>query len=206
MKTLKDVVSVLEQRLAAEIGPKGGSIIGKTESGKPIYDQHNHPAHQSFTPKDHQDASQLHQYIALSNRRKPTVEAHHWAQHEKHQQMASVPPTPHVAKIVKKIEQRISTQGPRGGEIIGKTHSGKPIYDTYSHPAHKDFTPEDHNDAGNLHYQKSMKAAFVPGGEGASAHHWYEHVKHHSVKHLSPENVERWKNKQPLQFNQPRPR
>ena len=34
-----------------------------------------------------------------------------------------------------------------GDKIIGKTKSGKLIYDTADHPAHKDFTKEDHRDA-----------------------------------------------------------
>ena len=42
-------------------------------------------------------------------------------------------------------------EGSRGGKIIGHTKSGKPIYESFSHPAHKDFTSKDHMEASNLH-------------------------------------------------------
>lgn len=48
-------------------------------------------------------------------------------------------------------------EGSRGGKIIGHTKSGKPIYDTFSHSAHKDFTHQDHYDAQNLHKKNIIK-------------------------------------------------
>jgi len=39
----------------SQIAP--GSIIGKTRSGKEIYDQVDHPAHKGFTAEDHEDAN-----------------------------------------------------------------------------------------------------------------------------------------------------
>ena len=92
MKSIKARIEELEARLASEIGPHGGKIIGRTESGKPIYDKHDHAAHKDFSAKDHKDASQLHQYMALSNQRKPTLNAHHWAQHEGHEKKSLTAP------------------------------------------------------------------------------------------------------------------
>lgn len=44
-----------------------------------------------------------------------------------------------------------SGEGSRGGKVIGHTRSGKPIYATYGHSGHKDFTAEDHADAAAVH-------------------------------------------------------
>lgn len=41
-------------------GSRGGKIIGHTKSGKPIYSDHLHPSHASFTHDDHMDASLAH--------------------------------------------------------------------------------------------------------------------------------------------------
>lgn len=54
---------------------------------------------------------------------------------------------------------RYSSTGPRGGEIIGKTKSGKPIYDSHDHPAHAGFTEDDHADAMNAHGNKLKELA-----------------------------------------------
>ena len=37
-------------------GSRGGKIIGRTKSGKPIYNKHGHPGHKDFTAADHQAA------------------------------------------------------------------------------------------------------------------------------------------------------
>lgn len=46
--------------------------------------------------------------------------------------------------------------GPGSGRKIGKTRSGKDVYDTYAHPSHNDFTAEDHRDARKLNYDKAV--------------------------------------------------
>jgi len=144
MKSLKEAIQELQDRLAGEIGPRGGKIIGQTESGKPIYDKHDHPAHKDFTPKDHQDASQLHQYISLANKRKPTLHNYHWDQHEKHLQQSVAPPR--VAAEV----------GPKGGHIVGKTKSGKPIYADPKHPAHQSYSPQERAEAVGHHLNHNL--------------------------------------------------
>ena len=42
-------------------------------------------------------------------------------------------------------------EGDRGGKVIGHTKSGKPIYDSANHEAHKNFSAEDHQDAISAH-------------------------------------------------------
>lgn len=43
------------------------------------------------------------------------------------------------------------SEGARGGHVIGHTKSGKPIYNHASHSAHKNFTPDEHGEASDLH-------------------------------------------------------
>lgn len=47
----------------AGAGSRGGRVIGTTKSGKPIYDNVNHPNHKSFSKEDHQDAINAHKSL-----------------------------------------------------------------------------------------------------------------------------------------------
>ena len=38
---------------------------------------------------------------------------------------------------------------------IGETSTGKPIYNSFDDPAHKNFTGKEHNEARDLHYELS---------------------------------------------------
>lgn len=40
-------------------GSRGGKVIGHTKSGKPIYDDSNHPSHKTFSNTDHKEARDL---------------------------------------------------------------------------------------------------------------------------------------------------
>ena len=42
-------------------------------------------------------------------------------------------------------------EGSKGGNVIGHTQSGKPIYDSAGSANHKEFTAQDHYDAANRH-------------------------------------------------------
>ena len=53
MKILKEI-DMLERFAAGE-----PSVIGKTKSGKPIYDTLDHPTFKNFTKKDHEDANDV---------------------------------------------------------------------------------------------------------------------------------------------------
>ncbi len=50
-----------------------------------------------------------------------------------------------------------SGEGSRGGNVIGHTRSGKPIYIDHDHEAHKDFTSKDHFDAATFHNMHAFK-------------------------------------------------
>lgn len=44
--------------------------------------------------------------------------------------------------------------GSRGGNVIGKTSTGKPIYASHGHVGHKDFTSRKHEEAAKVHIRK----------------------------------------------------
>lgn len=72
----------------------------------------------------------------------------------------------HIWQLAEAIEK--GGEGSKGGHVIGHTKSGKPIYNTYDHPAHKDFNEHDHDDAHHIHdlksqYKKGGNTAYKPG-------------------------------------------
>lgn len=48
-------------------------------------------------------------------------------------------------------------EGSKGGKVIGHTKSGKPIYENADHSSHKNFTREDHLNAGAFHFKAAQK-------------------------------------------------
>jgi hypothetical protein len=57
-----------------------------------------------------------------------------------------------AAKVKKSVDflnklEKAAGEGSKGGKVIGHTKSGKPIYESFAHPAHADFTPEEHMSA-----------------------------------------------------------
>lgn len=53
-----------EKQDAGGEGSRGGRIIGRTKSGKPIYSSHGHPTHEGFTKMEHNTAANIHMGIA----------------------------------------------------------------------------------------------------------------------------------------------
>lgn len=49
-------------------GSRGGHVIGKTSSGKPIYASHGHPEHAGFSSRDHDRAANLHANASFTHR------------------------------------------------------------------------------------------------------------------------------------------
>jgi len=74
-------------------------------------------------------------------------------------------------------------EGSRGGKIIGHTKSGKAIYDTASHESHKDFTPEDHNDAYKIHHDQMFD------DRDRTQHHRTQRDVHSSQSNLKSEEA-----------------
>lgn len=61
-------------------------------------------------------------------------------------------------EVSEELGEDRSTEGSRGGKVIGHTRSGKPIYDEHEHEGHADFSKADHNDAHKLHLKLSDAA------------------------------------------------
>ena len=81
-------------------------------------------------------------------------------------------------KIVKAFneEEIISkAEGSKGGKVIGHTKSGKPVYagKKASHEDYKNFTSQDHRDAGELHgeeFNKKEKPSFSQADKSEEHH------------------------------------
>ena len=56
----KEMHKLMDKSVSKSSDPKGGSIIGSTGSGKPIYNKHDHPSHSNFSKEDHLDAAKAH--------------------------------------------------------------------------------------------------------------------------------------------------
>ena len=97
----------------------------------------------------------------------------------------------HIMKGYTNLDIQKGGEGSKGGKIIGHTKSGKAIYDTFSHPAHKDFNEEDHRNAVTAHGKAGetrYKIKLGPNSEGKEErkkdikHHLDEGAKHYKAK------------------------
>ena len=63
-------------------------------------------------------------------------------------------------KVEQALEDLIKAggAGSRGGIVIGKTGSGRPIYEDKNHKGHHGFSKQDHKDAADLHHKKYKSA------------------------------------------------
>ena len=166
-------------------GSRGGKIIGRTKSGKPIYENHKHPTHKEFTSKDHKEARDLHVEASrsLMQSREFSAEAtlkaklreqakEHGASANHHANQAQAKRGDSMDLKIKGLKVDQGGEGSRGGKIIGRTKSGKPIYESHGHPSHKDFTSQDHSKAAGIHRnlaeeanKKRKKTSFATPGK-----------------------------------------
>lgn len=70
-----------------------------------------------------------------------------------------------------------SGEGSRGGHIIGHTHTGKPIYNSFEHEGHKDFNSNDHQGAAKFHLNAAHQKYFE-GKHAEQSKHLDESRKH----------------------------
>jgi hypothetical protein len=75
-----------------------------------------------------------------------------------------------------------SGAGSRGGKVIGTTSSGKPVYANAKHPSHKSFSPNEHQEAVELHL-KAYKGAASNSQEAA---HHRNAISEHAVMRDTP--------------------
>jgi hypothetical protein len=77
---------------------------------------------------------------------------------------------------------QIEKGGVGSGRKIGKTKSGKDIYDRVSHSAHKDFSAQDHLDAAKIHSNNFKEAnrgeANGWGGSAKGMSHYNKQIAH----------------------------
>ena len=59
-KTNPRVEQILEREYHKQVASITADVIGKTRSGKPVHDSHDHASHSNFTAADHLDASKHH--------------------------------------------------------------------------------------------------------------------------------------------------
>ena len=120
-------------------------------------------AHSHFSPDDHEDAAAHHRDMAaIHSTINPEGRGHkgrsafmktpghkHEVIASAHSQLAKEKSS--MKKSVTFMEVIKSGEGSRGGNIIGHTKSGKPIYESASHSSHKKFSVDDHLDAAEAH-------------------------------------------------------
>lgn len=66
MKSVLAEIRALERKIAGETGPRGGKIIGKTRSGKPVYETKKGHEYKEFSLGDHKDAATIHGQAAAN--------------------------------------------------------------------------------------------------------------------------------------------
>ena len=96
-----------------------------------------------------------------------------------------------IEKSFKEFDIIKGGEGSKGGNIIGHTRSGKPIYDSYNHEGHKEFNAEDHRDAGKLHqHLRDTTKNFTSKDQNkrldakVSSSEHDRQASHHNSKHL----------------------
>lgn len=92
-------------------GGRGGTVIGHTTSGKPIYNNYDHYIHKTYDAADHTDAAHAHGKLITDKTSKKQADYH---QEQKRQ---------HIAKKqdMSKIQKSYET-GARKVETLGKTY------------------------------------------------------------------------------------
>jgi len=101
-----------------------------------------------------------------------------------------------AASVDSSLDNLIKAGGPgsRGGKVVGHTQSGKPIYDSFNHSSHNDFSNADHADAFALHthlknYRQIDDHKNAAGGINAMVSRWPEKGIQ-GVKQLSHDAVD----------------
>ena len=136
--------SSLPAIMAKAWGSRGGTVIGSTSSGKPIYERPEHPAHRRFTPVEHRQAAALHSRAGRS----AEAAAHtHAAAVARDRPSLLTRVTGGLARLgvdtsaVQDEFAKARGEGSRGGHVIGHKKSGKPKYGPPSSIAHPPSRP-----------------------------------------------------------------
>lgn len=96
-------------------GSRGGKVIGHTKSGKPIYDDAEHPDHKNFTSEEHLRAANVNKFKA---KHEGDAEGSYLKAAKKHEQLAK--------------EKEGGASESKGGETFNSSDKkGKKLYDEY---------------------------------------------------------------------------
>ncbi len=146
-------------------------VIGRTSTGKTVYSDHSHVDHEKFNKQEHQEASQHHRretrhasdaadfFAGISH---PTASGassfaldmakHHTQQASLHVKSSNKVREDNMSNTIVMMRNDVgSGAGSRGGKVIGRTKSGKPIYMNHNHPSHGDFGALEHLTAKRVH-------------------------------------------------------
>jgi len=84
-KTLDELKNFIAKAYGGGEGSRGGKVIGRTKSGKPIYSSHMGD-HARFSRHDHAEAMDVHKLHARKNARDGNLDmaAHHRNMADKH--------------------------------------------------------------------------------------------------------------------------
>jgi len=134
------------------------NTVGKTSSGKDVVEGKLMKDYSDFTSEDHTDAAKLHSDLALNLKSQERWDKaiEHEGHATSHKQQAFLKRKPVVEEVKPKIEDEIQVGHNR---VIGKTTTGKDIYNEFSHEGHKDFTGGEHREAANLHHSLATKVS-----------------------------------------------
>ncbi len=85
--------NALNDLIKGGAGSRGGNVIGKTKSGKPVYGGNvRHPSHMNFSEADHRDAARLNSEVGKDAHRdhlSSPYEGNHKKRSEAHNQASS---------------------------------------------------------------------------------------------------------------------
>lgn len=152
-----------EQEKNLEKGGDTDHIIGITNSGKNINYEPLHEDHKVYTQQDHVDAAKRHEkYSDIAYRQgkgheivghHDSAARYHWK--ESHKFFGEVNKSS-ASNIIKSEENESEKGNAKQSErVVGKTRSGKEVYESTGHKSHYAFDKDDHEDASNLHLEEA---------------------------------------------------
>lgn len=169
--------------VTAATGSRGGNIIGKTSSGKPIYEKHDHPGHSNFTPRDHLDASKVQMEKATKftrehKRKAAMYHSGHAIEHRKSMMMSH----DHRTHNWSGDSKSSLVEGMKADwQKKHRTGSGKYI-GTNTDRSFRGWSPQDHQDAATHHKTQHVfwSKAAREHGRSSDMHYEAQHKKAHN--------------------------
>lgn len=151
---MTDPVTITLNKAGTGPGSRGGVVIGKTRSGKPIYQgsKASASAYKDFTAEDHTDAWHAHTQHLAGRKDKGHLtlvgddKTVSYADQAKHGDS-------HRAKMFSMAQKKAAAERDASSPRLGKTGSGKDVHldRKASDHAYAKFTSAEHHEAAKLH-------------------------------------------------------